>query len=142
MQCTALVTLPMETGVAIGVYNVLDSFTDNEEYEILSATPQHRAELYCLFVSLVARREHVPRIANFAEFVIPQYSAGNFKAHLRISTETYEKVVELISEDLAAEYNGLTPCLTLNNSSSMGSVHLPPSVNWGQGLCSLCSVAK
>ena len=57
MQCTALVTLPMETGVAIGVYNVLDIFTDNEEYEILSATPQYRAELYCLFLSLFARRE-------------------------------------------------------------------------------------
>ena len=96
----------METGVAIGVYNVLDIFTDNEEYDILSATAQHRAELYCFFLSLFARREHVPRIANFAEFVIPQYSAGDFKAHLRISTETHEKVVELISEDLAAEYNG------------------------------------
>ena len=113
MQCTALVTLPMETGVAVGVYNVLDIFTDNDEYEILSATPQHRAELYCLFVIPVCQE----RTSQESQTLLSLKSPSTLleilnKAHLRISTETYEKVVELISEHLAAEYNGLTPCLT------------------------------
>jgi hypothetical protein len=55
----------------------------------------------------------VPRVSNFAETIVPEYSSTDFRMHFRIYRATFEIILQTIA-----------PHLTTNNVSGKGQI--PP----------------
>jgi hypothetical protein len=73
---------------------------------------KQNVDLSIILLNCIKKR-HVPRVSNFAETIVPEFSSTNFRMHFRIDRATFEIILQTIA-----------PHLISNNIS--GKEQIPP----------------
>lgn len=73
---------------------------------------KRNVDLSIILLNCIQKR-HVPRVSNFAETIVPEFSSTDFRMHFRIDRATFEIILQTIA-----------PHLTSNNVS--GKEQIPP----------------
>lgn len=89
------------------IYEVfLEASNDVDEYFLAFTQLLYNA----IIVELMDfRRDHVPRLQNYAEVTVPQYTLDDFKQQFRISRRVFERLLQMIAPHLTSEVSSGSP---------------------------------
>lgn len=83
---------------------VLENAMDDEETSLL--TDRFLKQGFASFILTCLNKPHTPRLTGFAENVVPNFNADNFRYHFRIPKCMFEQILPSIADMLTSKTPG------------------------------------
>ena len=84
----------------VAITSMVDLFLESDDDECVAED-----DVLDLFPSIVERDQH-PKIQNYAEGVVPEYSEWDFKRHFQVGRSTFEFILHLLMLSTAMRHEG------------------------------------